>query len=72
MTSALEHNSVLRPLGWLAGDLGIRPEFVPCGCEGGVGDDRRREAVEREVTLIEATGLFLAGIGEEGGGRRRP
>ena len=53
MATAMEHNSVLRPLNALADQAGIEPEFVPCDPRSGLvdpGDIRRR--IRRETRLI--------------------
>lgn len=47
LTTALEHNAILRPLYRLARGDGFRMEIVPCDGEGRVREDRWREAVEK-------------------------
>ena len=53
ITTAMEHNSVLRPLNSLAEQVGIEPEFVPCdGATGLVDPDDIRKAIRPETRLI--------------------
>jgi len=53
LATAMEHNSVLRPLNALAQQTGLKPEFVPCDPATGLVDpgDLRR-AIRPETRLI--------------------
>ena len=53
ITTAMEHNSVLRPLNALAEQTGLKPQFLPCDSSTGLvdpGDFRR--AIRPETKLI--------------------
>ena len=53
ITTAMEHNSVLRPLNALAEQTGLRPVFLPCdGATGLVDPDDVRRAIRPETKLI--------------------
>jgi len=53
ITTAMEHNSVLRPLNALAEQTGLKPQFVPCdGATGLVDPDDFRRAIRPETKLI--------------------
>lgn len=53
IATALEHNSVLRPLNALAEQTGLVPEFVPCDNQTGLVDpDDIRKAIRPETKLI--------------------
>ncbi len=53
IATAMEHNSVLRPLNALAVQAGIVPEFVPCEASTGLVDpDDIRKAIRPETGLI--------------------
>ncbi|MDY6913590.1 MAG: aminotransferase class V-fold PLP-dependent enzyme [Planctomycetota bacterium] len=53
IATAMEHNSVLRPLNTLAEQIGIWPEFVPCDVKTGLVDpDDIRRAIRPETKLI--------------------
>jgi selenocysteine lyase/cysteine desulfurase len=51
LTTALEHNSVLRPLDRIAGN-GVQLEIVPCDVEGRAREDLWREAVEKRTSRV--------------------
>ena len=53
IATAMEHNSVLRPLNALAEQVGIEPEFVPCdGTTGLVDPDDVRRAIRPGTAFI--------------------
>jgi cysteine desulfurase family protein len=53
VATAMEHNSVLRPLNALAGRTGLIPEFVACDPSSGLVDpDDIRKAIRSETKLI--------------------
>jgi len=53
IATAMEHNSVLRPLNALAEQVGIVPEFVACDGETGLVDPEDiRQAIRPETALI--------------------
>ena len=53
LATAMEHNSVLRPLNALAEQTGLRPEFIPCDPRTGLVDpDDIRRAIRPETRLI--------------------
>ena len=53
ITTAMEHNSVLRPLNALAEQVGIVPEFLPCDPATGLVDpDDIHKAIRPETKLI--------------------
>ncbi len=53
ITTAMEHNSVLRPYNALAQQTGLIPEFVPCDSQTGLVDpDDIRKAIRPETKLI--------------------
>jgi len=53
IATAMEHNSVLRPLNALAEQVGIEPQFIPCDGESGLVDpDDIRRAIRSETALI--------------------
>jgi len=53
IATAMEHNSVLRPLNALAEQVGIEPQFIPCDGESGLVDpDDIRRAIRSETDLI--------------------
>jgi cysteine desulfurase/selenocysteine lyase len=55
VTTTAEHNSVLRPLHWLALKRGIQVTYVPCNYEGRVSIDRVADAVRKETRLVAIT-----------------
>ncbi|HOF18320.1 MAG TPA: aminotransferase class V-fold PLP-dependent enzyme [Phycisphaerae bacterium] len=53
LATAMEHNSVLRPLNALKAQCGLEPEFVPCDPRTGLVDPADiRKALRRETRLI--------------------
>lgn len=53
ITTTMEHNSVLRPLNALAGQTGLKPEFLPCDSSTGLVDpDDFRRVIRPETKLI--------------------
>ena len=53
ITTAMEHNSVLRPLNALKEQVGLEPEFVPCDPRTGLVDpDDIRRAIRPATRLI--------------------
>ena len=53
IATAMEHNSVLRPLNALKEQIGLRPELIPCHAQTGrVDPDDIRRAVRPETRLI--------------------
>ena len=53
MATAMEHNSVLRPLNALADQTDLSPQFIPCDGESGLVDPADiRAAIEPETKLI--------------------
>ncbi|MDP6544181.1 MAG: aminotransferase class V-fold PLP-dependent enzyme [Phycisphaerae bacterium] len=53
IATAMEHNSVLRPLNALKEQIGIEPEFIPCDPASGLVDpDDIRRAIRAETRLI--------------------
>lgn len=53
IATAMEHNSVLRPLNALAQQTGLRPQFLPCDGETSLVDpDDVRRAIRPETKLI--------------------
>ena len=53
ITTAMEHNSVLRPLNALKKQVGLEPQFVPCDPQTGLVDpDDIRKAIRAETRLI--------------------
>ena len=53
IATAMEHNSVLRPLNALREQIGIEPEFIPCDPASGLVDpDDIRGAIRPETKLI--------------------
>lgn len=53
ITTAMEHNSVLRPLNALAQQVGIEPQFIPCNPQTGLVDpDDIRRAIRPTTRLI--------------------
>jgi cysteine desulfurase/selenocysteine lyase len=53
IATAMEHNSVLRPLNALAEQIGLQPEFIPCDGQTGLVDpDDIRRAIRPETKLI--------------------
>ena len=53
IATAMEHNSVLRPLNALKAQTGLDPEFIPCAPSTGLVDpDDIRKAIRPETKLI--------------------
>jgi cysteine desulfurase / selenocysteine lyase len=52
VTSVCEHNSVLRPLRFLAEYRGVTTTYVPCGATGIVDPDDFRRAITRQTKLV--------------------
>ena len=53
ITTAMEHNSVLRPFNALASQTGLEPEFIPCDSQTGLVDpDDIRKAIRPTTKLI--------------------
>jgi cysteine desulfurase / selenocysteine lyase len=53
ITTAMEHNSVLRPFNALATQTGLEPEFVPCDPKTGLVDPTDiRKAIRPETKLV--------------------
>lgn len=52
VTTDCEHNSVLRPLRWLAEHAGVEVTYVPCDGAGFVSPDDVRAALRRETRLV--------------------
>ncbi|MDP6636342.1 MAG: aminotransferase class V-fold PLP-dependent enzyme [Phycisphaerae bacterium] len=53
IATAMEHNSVLRPLNALKEQIGVDPEFIPCDPASGLVDpDDIRRAIRPETKLI--------------------
>jgi len=53
IATAMEHNSVLRPLNALADQIGLEPEFIPCDPQTGLVDpDGIRRAIRPTTKLI--------------------
>jgi len=53
IATAMEHNSVLRPLNALQAQTGLDPEFIACDCQTGLVDpDDVRRAIRAETKLI--------------------
>ena len=53
IATAMEHNSVLRPLNALSDQTGLWPEFVPCDSRTGLVDpDNIRRAIRDQTRLI--------------------
>ena len=53
IATAMEHNSVLRPLNALKEQIGVEPEFIPCDPVTGLVDpDAIRRAIRPETKLI--------------------
>jgi len=53
IATAMEHNSVLRPLNALQAQTGLEPEFVPCDSRTGLVDPNDvRRAIRNETKLI--------------------
>ncbi len=52
ITTALEHNSVLRPLSHLAHDAGVEVDYVPFGAEGFVDPERVRGLFKKTTRLV--------------------
>ncbi len=53
IATAMEHNSVLRPLNALAEQTGLQPEFIACDSQTGLVDPEAiRQAVRPETKLI--------------------
>ncbi len=53
ISTALDHNSVLRPFNALAGQTGLQPEFLPCDGRTGLLDlDDLRRAIRPDTKLI--------------------
>lgn len=55
VTTAAEHNSVLRPLRWLSERRGIRLTIVPCDPSGLVSVEGIREACQAPTRLVCVT-----------------
>jgi cysteine desulfurase family protein len=55
VTSVAEHNSVLRPLRWLAERRGVRVTYVNCDGEGRIDPDGVRQAIEPQTRLVALT-----------------
>ena len=53
ITTAMDHNSVLRPFNALAAQTGLVPQFVPCDARTGLVDpDAIRRAIRPETRLV--------------------
>lgn len=52
VTSVCEHNSVLRPLRFLAEHRGVETTYVPCDSSGQVDPDQFRQALRPETRLF--------------------
>lgn len=52
VTSVCEHNSVLRPLRFLAEHRDVTVSYVPCGATGIVDPDEVRRAITRQTKLV--------------------
>lgn len=52
LTSALEHNSVMRPLNWLAENRGLEVEVVPLGRTGLVDAQEFRHRIRSNTRLV--------------------
>ncbi|MCI0360132.1 MAG: aminotransferase class V-fold PLP-dependent enzyme [Planctomycetaceae bacterium] len=52
VTSVCEHNSVLRPLRFLAEHRGVATAYVPCDAAGIVDPDEVRRAITRQTKLV--------------------
>ncbi len=53
VATAMEHNSILRPLNALAAQTGLEPEFVPCDSRTGLVDpDDIRRAIRPTTRLV--------------------
>ncbi len=53
IATAMEHNSILRPLNALAAQTGLDPQFIPCDPQTGLLDpDDIRRAIRPETKLI--------------------
>ena len=53
VATAMEHNSVLRPLNALRDQVGLRPQFLPCDPRSGLVDpDDVRRAIRRRTMLV--------------------
>lgn len=53
VTTAMEHNSILRPLNALAEQTGLEPQFVPCDPATGLVDvDDIRRAIDDRTRLV--------------------
>jgi cysteine desulfurase family protein len=55
VTSVVEHNSVLRPLRWLAEHRGVRVSYVHCSSEGVLDADDVAQAMEPATKLLAIT-----------------
>ena len=52
VTTVVEHNSVLRPLRFLADTIGIQVSYLPCDADGVVAPDDVRKAIQPNTKLI--------------------
>ncbi len=52
VTTIADHNSVLRPLRWLAEQYGVRVDYVACDSEGFVELDALRSKLNRATRLV--------------------
>ncbi len=52
VTTAIEHNSVLRPLHWLQQQIGIELEIVPCDAAGEVAIDQLAQRLRPQTRLV--------------------
>ncbi|HVJ69354.1 MAG TPA: aminotransferase class V-fold PLP-dependent enzyme, partial [Caulifigura sp.] len=55
VTSVAEHNSVLRPLRYLADRIGLAVDYVPVGDDGVIDADDVRKALRADTRLIALT-----------------
>ena len=52
VVSALEHNSVMRPLRFLEKERGVAVDIVPCGADGGHDCAKWEAAIKRRPSLV--------------------
>ena len=79
VTSVVDHNSVLRPLRFLAEQHGIQVEHVPCGADGIIDPQSVRRALRphtRLIALVHASNVTGAlqpveEVGQNSGRTRR-
>ncbi len=55
VTSVAEHNSILRPLKFLADRLGLNVDYVPTGSDGVIDPDDVRRAIRSDTRLVALT-----------------